>query len=149
MKDHNGAIRDSQRRAQEFNAREDVRRAEEAERLAKIRAGKRRGNDPGDAASETPARPRPAPSSPGTVAALTSEIRDIVEGLHGRPKNKRGVQVVVAEVICRDLQPGWIAKVKVGGAIVAKCCTHAHFTPEDALRELLASTKSALGVSAE
>jgi hypothetical protein len=82
-----------------------------------------------------------------SMVKLTTEIRDVVEGLHGRPKNKRGVQVVIAEVICKGGEPCWIAKVKVGGAIVAKCCASGHVLPTDALDALLASTKQALGVT--
>lgn len=80
-----------------------------------------------------------------SLVALTTEVRDIVEGLHGRPKRKRGVQVVLAEVICRDNQPHWVAKVKNGGAVIAKT-SQAYWDPLTALEALLIATKAALGV---
>lgn len=79
------------------------------------------------------------------IAPITTEIRDVVEGLHGRPKNKRGVQVVLAQVIARDGEPHWIAKVKFGGMIVAKT-TYAYPEPRDAIAALLIATTDALRV---
>lgn len=80
-------------------------------------------------------------------AFITDEIRDVVEGFHGRPKRKRGVVIVVSSVICQDSTPCWIAKVKFGALIVAKCGTPScgHVSIENALLELLANTKRALG----
>lgn len=78
-----------------------------------------------------------------------AEIRDVVEGIYGAPtKTRRGVTIVLAQVACApSLRPCWIAKVKYGSLIVAKCGTPpcGHWDPEDALGELLANTKRALG----
>lgn len=79
------------------------------------------------------------------MKALTAEIRDVVEGIHGRPAKRRGVTTVLAEVITTEGRPGWIAKVKFGSMVVAKS-RYAHLTPEGALEELLAVTNKALGV---
>lgn len=77
-----------------------------------------------------------------------AELRDVVEGIYGTPtKNRRGVTIVLSQVACvPSLKPCWIAKVKYGSLIVAKCCTaNGHLNPEDALGELLDSTKRAVG----
>lgn len=83
---------------------------------------------------------------PPLLEALTTEIRDIVEGIHGRPAKRRGVTTVISEVVTADSRPGWIAKVKFGSAVIAKT-RYAHFTIEGALAELRDETKKALGVS--
>lgn len=91
---------------------------------------------------------RPLPQLPALLEALTEEIRELVEGIHGRPKRKRGTTVVIASVMCSHGEPCWIAKVKFGSLVVAKCgalpCGHA--SPESALEGLLEQTKRALGV---
>jgi hypothetical protein len=81
------------------------------------------------------------------IDALTAEIRDVAEGIYGRPTKRRGVTTVISEVVASDMRPGWIAKVKFGSAVIAKT-KYAHFTIEGALAELRDETKKALGVRA-
>jgi hypothetical protein len=80
------------------------------------------------------------------IERLAIEIRDIVEGLHGR--GKPHVAVIIVQVVCSDGKTvAWKAKVKRGRVAIAKCCpSSTHWTPVDALDELVASTRRALGV---
>lgn len=82
---------------------------------------------------------------------LAAEIRDVVEGIYGAPtKTRRGVTIVLAQVSCvPSLKPCWVAKVKYGSLIVAKCGTPpcGHADPEGAFGDLLASTRRALGAT--
>jgi len=79
---------------------------------------------------------------------LVAEVREVVEGIHGRPARKRGTTIVVSQVICRGGDPCWVAKVKFGSLVIAKCgnAPCGHFSPESALEGLLEHTKLALGV---
>jgi hypothetical protein len=82
---------------------------------------------------------------PRLLEALTDEVRELVEGIHGRPRRKRGTTVVLSQVICSSSEPCWISKVKFGSLVVAKT-EFGHPTPEAALGELLERTKRALGI---
>jgi hypothetical protein len=82
------------------------------------------------------------------VQRFTDEIRDIVEGIHGRPRGRRGVTVVVSNILCSDGGPCWVAKVKYGSMVIAKCGRSpcGHLSIESALSGLLAETRHVLGV---
>lgn len=85
------------------------------------------------------------------VELLTDEIRDVVQGVYGAPtRTRRGVVVVISQGACSpSLAPCWVAKVKYGSLIVAKCGKPAcgHFSPVAALESLLSETQKALGVA--
>jgi hypothetical protein len=83
------------------------------------------------------------------IQRLADEIRDVVEGLYGRPPRKRGVTVVVSQILCAEGEPCWVAKVKFGALVVAKCGPKpcGHLSPEGALEGVLEQAKRALGVS--
>lgn len=82
------------------------------------------------------------------LLTLVDEIRDVVEGMYGRPRRKRGVVVVISNVLCAEGEPCWVAKVKFGALIVAKCGASpcGHRSPESALEGVLEQAKRELGV---
>jgi hypothetical protein len=84
-----------------------------------------------------------------SVDALTAEIHDVVEGLYGRPRRTRGVTIVISNLLCSSGDPCWVAKVKFGALVVAKCGAPpcGHFSPEAALEGVLEQARRALGVS--
>lgn len=77
------------------------------------------------------------------------EIRDVVEGIHGRPKNRRGVTIVISNVLCEGGEPCWVAKVKYGSMVIAKCGPKpcGHLSIANALEGLMAETRRVLRVS--
>lgn len=80
----------------------------------------------------------------GASHLRTEEIREMVNAVHNRPK---ATVVVVSEVVCRDGTIAWMAKVKLGRYIIAKCGeTCAHWLPEAALEALRERTRESLGI---
>lgn len=82
------------------------------------------------------------------IEKFANETRDIAEAFFGRARPH--VAVILIQVVCNDGQTvAWRAKVKRGRSCIAKCCPAAtHWTPVEALQELVPSTRSALGVLA-
>lgn len=80
------------------------------------------------------------------IEQLTTEIRDITEAFFGR--GRPYVAVILIQVVCNDGKTvAWKAKAKRGRSLVAKCCPSlTHWTPAEALEELVASTRAALGI---